>query len=61
MREITALVTQLKIYAGTDLHKEFGQATSGPTEIRKWDLGHHRVEQCFQILMDSADTYRCLL
>jgi len=52
--EITGLVTQLKVYAGTDLEGVLGKdARSG--QARGWAFVDPQVEQCFHLLMDSAD------
>jgi len=54
--EVTALVTQLKTYEGTDLARILGNSTVKRQDGRKWEFADHRVGQCFEILMESADT-----
>ena len=54
--EVTALVTQLKSYEGTDLARILGPSTVKRQYGRKWEFVGHRVEECFEILMESADT-----
>jgi radical SAM superfamily enzyme YgiQ (UPF0313 family) len=56
--EITALVTQLKVYCGTDLETSLLKNgwVYGTYVQYKWDFMDSRVKDCFRIVIDSADT-----
>ena len=56
--EITALTTQMKVYAGTDLEQSLRQTNrlQGSYMHYGWQFADSRVAECFDVVMNAAKT-----
>jgi radical SAM superfamily enzyme YgiQ (UPF0313 family) len=56
--EITALTTQLKVYAGTDLEQSLRRSDRlyGSYAHYEWQFADSRVAECFDVVMNAAES-----
>jgi hypothetical protein len=56
--EITALTTQLKVYAGTDLEQSLrrNNRLQGSYPHYGWQFADSRVAECFDVVMSAAES-----